>query len=236
MVYAYNPVGTRCLGVTQPGAKALMAYTAGPVYMQSTGQWPAAKNLGIYNCRDSSGGSGLSTHAEGRSPDVGFPVDRARWPHGHPSGTLLAKALTEHAAVEELGIQRVIWAGYEWDSREGERHWEPYSGASDHFDHNHIELTWATARYNPLTVARVAAILGPYLAPAPELPPEEDDVKPLVIYPPAGHPQHSERWLAHGLWRTYIPSQGLLNLYVTWYGAPQETNGEHFDALTDTKA
>lgn len=135
-VVTFDPVGARPSDGPEPGAIALQAAILK--------QFSPAKNLGIYNPRDVCGNPwpkikcSLSTHAEGRAGDSGFPVIR---PEGHPVGTILATTLVMHH--EALGIQEVIWAGKCWTSKTEK--WKPYKGRSDHFDHVHWTLTRASA-------------------------------------------------------------------------------------------
>jgi hypothetical protein len=146
---SFNYVGSECSGETQPGARALRdAILARPEY-------DAAYSLGIYLCRDSSGGGGsLSLHAEGRAWDCGFPGEC------HPQGHALAAFLIAHA--DYLGVQRVIFCRREWGGLDArgrfEDFWEPYSGLSAHTDHLHIELNWEAAL--SLTVAKVNTLFG----------------------------------------------------------------------------
>lgn len=109
-----------------PGAKALMAWCLA--------HYPPGTNLGIYNPRNVRGGQALSLHAEGRAIDVGYPVQR---PDGHPLGQLLAADMVRHH--QALGVQGVIFARSIWTNTRPT--WRPYTGAADHFDHVHIELT-----------------------------------------------------------------------------------------------
>lgn len=139
MTTTYNPAGNKCLGGNQPGAEALRA---GVMSL-----YDKAVDLGIYNCRDTRGGSSLSLHAEGRAWDAGFP-------YIHPDGTALADLLVEHSNI--LCIQRVIWNRHEWDNRGGG--WEPYTGSDDHTTHLHIELNWYGAEH--LTERVVIETLG----------------------------------------------------------------------------
>lgn len=112
----------------QPGAKALLdAILAGN---------PWASNLGCFNDRAVRGSSAPSLHREGRAVDVGVnpssPADVARM-----------DALVEQLTARGDGIQQIIWNRRSWRPGVG---WRPYSGASPHTDHAHIELTWAAAR------------------------------------------------------------------------------------------
>jgi hypothetical protein len=121
----YQPA-TTVAKACQPGAKALMAWCLE--------NYPPGSNLGCYNPRNVRGGVALSLHAEGRAIDVGFPVSR---PDGHHMGQLLAAHMAKHHA--DLGVQCVIFARRIWSNTHPT--WRPYTGAADHFDHVHIELT-----------------------------------------------------------------------------------------------
>ena len=115
-------------------------------------RFPAARNLGIYNPRDVCGNPwprircALSTHAEGRAGDDGFPTVR---PNGHPDGTRLAELLVGQA--DPLGVQEVIWAGKIWTALRPS--WHAYKGRSDHFDHVH----WTITRNAAATLTEAAA-------------------------------------------------------------------------------
>lgn len=124
---------TRCTGGPTEGARALLA-----ACLDAFGP-RGATNLGIYNCRDVRGASGVvSCHGEGRACDVGFPLVGGR---ANPEGTHLADALRRGAG--ELGLQAIIWNRTIWSARSpGGR---PYEGAAPHVDHVHVELSRAAA-------------------------------------------------------------------------------------------
>lgn len=146
-----EPVGSECSGREQPGTRVLLETLTDAF---------SASSLGIYNCRQSTGGAGLSVHAEGRALDL-RPDD---WSADYASaiGNNVLVALGENA--EALGIQRVIWWEhiYDEDSPLG----RPYRGSSPHHDHLHIEQTWDAAR--TLDRARAEALLLPPHDPSPE--------------------------------------------------------------------
>ena len=173
-----EPANSRCSGRVQPGAAALMAWC-----LHESG-CKGARNLGIYNCRAIRGSHNRSIHGDGRAIDVGFPG------HSNPEGWKLVERLLPH--VGKLGIQRIIWARRIWDAKApAGRH---YSGAADHFDHVHIELTWAAARGLNLPTIR-AAMRG--VAPAPPAPALPSTV-PQVEPPPDPEPEPTGRkpmWL-----------------------------------------
>lgn len=128
--WCYDSTGNKCSGRAQPGARALRAVV--------DAHYVEIGDLGIYSCRPSSGGGGLSTHGEGRGWDAAC---NANDPQQKKVGDDLAALLVEKARL--IGVQRVIWNRREWDSRE--RKWEAYTGDSAHRDHLHIELCWAAA-------------------------------------------------------------------------------------------
>lgn len=142
--WCYDSTGNTCSGKAQPGAVALRDT------IMASRDFGAVRTMGIYNCRPSSGGGGLSTHGEGRGWDAGFLVSR---PVEKAHGDAFAAWLVGHA--QDLGIQRVIWNGREWDARE--KVWEAYTGPSPHTDHVHVELCWAAAR--TLTAATIQSFL-----------------------------------------------------------------------------
>lgn len=112
----------------QPGATALLeAILAGN---------PWASNLGCFNDRAVRGSSSPSLHREGRAIDVGVNPSS-------PDDVARMDALIEQLTARGDGIQQIIWNRRSWRPGVG---WRPYSGASAHTDHAHIELTWAAAR------------------------------------------------------------------------------------------
>lgn len=143
----YQSTGSKCSGRPQPGTVALSAAVRA--------LYEGIGTLGIYNCRPSSGGGGLSTHGEGRGWDAAC---NANTPQGRVLGDRLAADLV--VAHRALGIQRIIWNRRQTDTRAGMGNWRPYSGASPHTDHLHIECCWSSARDNPLTVEYVKMVLG----------------------------------------------------------------------------
>lgn len=128
----YNSTGSRCSGGPQKGTLALRDVVLAIYTLLGS--------LGIYNCRPSSGGGGLSTHGEGRGWDCRCNAfDAAQ----KKAGDELAALLVKHHNL--LGIQRIIWNRRQTDVRNGMGNWRPYSGQSPHTDHLHIELCWASA-------------------------------------------------------------------------------------------
>lgn len=140
----YQPA-RNCTGGPAAGTGALLAW------LQTT-QAPPGSSLGIYNCRNVRGSSTKSLHGEGRALDWGVPVGTG------PTGTVLGHDLVDmlgtHAHI--IGIQCIIYDRTIWSrvSPNG----RPYTGASPHFDHLHIELTRAAA--GNLTLTTVTDTLG----------------------------------------------------------------------------
>lgn len=163
-------------GRCQPGARALLDLM---LYLT-----PGLISSGCYNPRNIAGSSTVSLHAEGRAIDVrpaNFAYTSGRWLGEGPARALSGwcDALIDHH--QALGIQGVIWAGYAWRVgwRVGvrppwSRHvWQRISaGGNQHYDHAHIELTWAAAR--DLTAERISAVLFPPTPEAPSMPDTPD--------------------------------------------------------------
>lgn len=178
----YNSTGTRCSGRAQPGTMALREAVRAI--------FAGIGDLGIYNCRPSSGGGGLSTHGEGRGWDAAC---NALSQAGLALGNALAAALIKR--YRELGIQRIIWNRRQWDVLT--KTWRAYHGSSPHTDHLHIELCWKAARDKPLTVTYVKAVLS---GEEDEL--TDDERKKLeFVYQavkrdgPNGEPEGIDKWL-----------------------------------------
>jgi hypothetical protein len=103
--------------------------------------FPQARNLGIYVCREIKGTNIKSAHAEGRALDIGL---RANLPGEKVIGDQLFRVLIESA--RKSGIDNVIWNRQIWSvSLGGPRPWAGHykSGAfkNPHTDHLHVE--WA---------------------------------------------------------------------------------------------
>lgn len=161
--FCYDPP-TKCRGKCQPGVTNYRVVVDELI--------PEVGDKGCYNCRNSRTGSTLSLHGEGRADDVATEK--------MVNGRLVPDLELNHelaefniAAAEALGIQRVIAWGLradgtfgprEWDSRQGERLWERYSGPL-HKDHNHVEFCWAAA--TGLTKSQVRAAVARYWRPKP---------------------------------------------------------------------
>ena len=105
------------------------------------------------NCRPVRGGRTTSLHGEGRAVDLGIRPLRAKY------GTALAEALRKNS--KELGIQCIIWNRKIWSGSYPHAGWRPYKGQADHYDHLHVELTWAAARRTESAmVARLNKYVG----------------------------------------------------------------------------
>lgn len=152
----YNSTGSRCSGGPQKGTLALRD----AVLLMFT----ILGSLGIYNCRPSSGGGGLSTHGEGRGWDCRCNAFNAQQ---KAAGDRLAALLVKH--YKKLGIQRIIWNYRQTDVLHGIGNWRPYSGQSPHTDHLHIELCWkAAAGTQALTKEYVWLVLNEEAEMTPE--------------------------------------------------------------------
>lgn len=134
--------GTVCSGRAQPGTKNLL------VAVNDLFDWTTS--LGIYNCRPSSGGGGLSTHAEGRGVDIGIPGV------SNPLGYVVLNKLRDKAW--DLGIQRIIWDRKAYSA--AHPNGSVYTGPSPHNEHLHVEQTWEAAKINPLTLEAAYNLLG----------------------------------------------------------------------------
>lgn len=134
----------KCVGVAQPGNKALMAWYLGAYKSQG------AANLGIYVCKDIKGSRTTSLHGEGRACDLGSDPY-----HNLPFMDDVADALVANS--KELGVQCVIHNRKIWSSAHPDEGWRHYSG-EPHDGHIHAELTPAAAQ--SLTVARINSVLG----------------------------------------------------------------------------
>lgn len=135
-----------CTGGPQVGNKTLTAF-----HLEVNGG-RGGTNLGIYNCRAVRGGTTTSLHGEGRASDLGTPTSNT-WSWG------FAEFLRLYSA--ELGIQCIIHNRKIWSSSGG-LGWRAYSGVAAHFDHLHVELTWAAAR-GGLTLARLRELYARHI-------------------------------------------------------------------------
>ena len=138
MVVRYD-YATRCSGGPTPGAIALRDH-----WTKVTG----LGDLGIYNCRGSTGGGGYSVHSEGRAVD-----------HAANAYNASQKAKAENyikfliANSERLQVQMLIWNRRDWRSGVG---WTSYGGSSPHTDHIHSELNRDGARF--VTMSQLDAL------------------------------------------------------------------------------
>lgn len=116
---------TSCSGIPRLGTVDLLKYLML--------KFPTTFSMGIYNCRDSSGGGGLSIHSCGRAIDLGIPLlnGKANTALGDPVVVFLDKY------AYEFGIHGQIWNKVRYDliSPKG----RVYTGPHPHYDHNHIE-------------------------------------------------------------------------------------------------
>lgn len=123
-------------------------------------------NFGTYVCRQSTAGSSLSLHGEGRAGDVGLP-------YRHANGYRIRDFLIANA--ERMGVQEVIWDRQIWT---GNRPYlRAYSGPNPHTDHVHYGLCWWAAR--SLTINTLNfwfSGTGSAPAPTPTPTPEDDDM------------------------------------------------------------
>jgi hypothetical protein len=139
--YCYDSA-QKCTGKAQPGTRILRDTMDELV--------PELGDMGIYNCRNTRGGSTLSLHGEGRAWDCAVSA-RTNLALGNKTAQFFVDA------CQMLGIQRVIWNRRQWDSRA--KAWRKYSGQSPHTDHIHVELCWTAARgLSATTVRRAYAV------------------------------------------------------------------------------
>ena len=125
---AYNN-GRNCSGTFTKGARDLGNYLvdtfAGAKYFQG------------YNCRRIRGRNGMSMHGTGRAIDV-F-VTKYRGDADNTAGDGIGNWLIKNAKV--IGVQYMVWDRTSWGGSRSGRKDKYYSGAHDHKDHYHIELT-----------------------------------------------------------------------------------------------
>lgn len=132
---SYNG-GRNCSGSFTKGARDLGNYLVD--------NFGGAKYFQGYNCRQIRGRSGMSMHGTGRAIDV-F-VTKYRGSADNTEGDPIGNWLIQNAKV--IGIQYMIWDRTSWGgSRSGTKD-RYYSGAHDHADHYHIELTKSAAGRN----------------------------------------------------------------------------------------
>lgn len=135
---------TGCTGSARQGARALMRY--------ALDTYDRAKNWGIYNCRETRSGGSYSPHAEGRAIDVAFPLagDGTGSSYGHAFVNALLQGGPSKLGIQAIIYDRTIWSAKSPNGR-------PYTGASPHYDHVHVEMTRAAA--NSVTLATVRSVL-----------------------------------------------------------------------------
>lgn len=156
----YEAASGRDAKKAQPGVVAFMAVV---------GELFGASNMGIYNYRSVRGSSAPSVHGEGRAGDAGYRTIGGR---ANPHGYRLLEALLPN--VRALGIQLIIWDRRIWSAKApyGAR----YTGTVPHYDHLHIEFTWAAARN--LTRDQVRSVLAGRSTPAQRPPGAPAPTKP----------------------------------------------------------
>lgn len=138
----------RCTDGPQPGAVALMDWA-----LANYGD-RGAYNLGIYNCRTVRGSGTRSLHSEGRALDIGLPMD------GDGTGTAMGHRLVDRLREvgEDIGIQCMIYDRRIWSAKSPGPDGRPYTGASPHYNHIHLELGWRAARQ--LDEERITQVIG----------------------------------------------------------------------------
>ena len=198
-----------CSGRAQPGTVDLLKYLML--------KFPTTYSMGIYSCRDSSGGGGYSVHSDGRAIDLGVPLKGGRVDTA--VGDPIVELLGNYAY--EFGIHGQIWNRIRYDIRSPRG--RIYTGPHPHYDHNHIEQRSHHA--SKLRYADYVAIAGnPVPAPVPE------PIPPSPTPPTGGSnllpltPQSSKediRWL-----------QDLLNYQLTSTETPLVVDGDWGNATT----
>ena len=150
MSHTYEGAGTQCASGPQPGSVALMDViitswdeldmaeaTHDPVTSQDD-----LTSYGIFNCRNTRGGSTLSLHAEGRALDIKC---NAYDSHAKAEGDALREILIEKS--HKLGIQLIIFDTKIWSITRASEGLRPHTGSSGpHKDHLHVEQTWHFAK------------------------------------------------------------------------------------------
>lgn len=148
---------SKCSGKPQIGTVALLQYLML--------KFPGTFSMGIYMCRDLSGGDVLSIHSCGRAIDLGIPLvnGKANKALGDPVVIFLDKY------ANEFGIQGQIWNRVRYDviTPKG----RTYTGPQPHYDHNHIEQR--SEKATKLKYNDYVNIAGPPV-------PGEDDVTPFL--------------------------------------------------------
>lgn len=106
--------------------------------------FPEITQTGIYNDRNVAGTQKKSAHAEGRALDIHL---NAANPEHLTLGNQLFLAITRKASL--IGVDNIIWNREIWS--QAHPFVRPYSGASPHTDHIHVEFTRAGSQHNVLT-------------------------------------------------------------------------------------
>lgn len=149
-----------CSGKAQPGTVDLLKYLML--------KFPTTFSMGIYSCRDSSGGGGYSVHSDGRAIDLGIPLINggANTAVGDPVVIFLG------TYAYEFGIHGQIWNRVRYDIKAPQG--RVYTGPHPHHDHNHIEQRSHHA--TTLRYANYVEIAGSPIT----APPEGSDLLPLT--------------------------------------------------------
>lgn len=132
-----------CSGTFTSGARTFGAYLLR--------NFPQITSYGGYSCRPIVGESQyMSVHATGRALDLFIPVDRSVSGEGNAdndAGDPVANWLIANA--QYIGIQRVIWDRWLWQSEdygEGQSQAYDFAGSNPHNDHIHMELSVEAAQ------------------------------------------------------------------------------------------
>lgn len=168
----------------QPGTRNLYAYILATS--------PSLAFNGCYVCRPPVGGTGYSSHAEGRAFDL-----NARLVSGGPNPDPVKPGSPADVAIrglfnlfianwQVLGVQRIIYKELYWRCDTGYLKPSP-SLSLVHLNHIHTEMTRAKAR--TLSSYQIQSV---FVAPPP--PPQGDDMARLIVAVPGSHAQTNGRW------------------------------------------
>ncbi len=158
----------------------------------------------------------LDPHQAGYAID--FEVPRGHRAQQDPAwGGQIANYLLEHA--NELGVQTIIWGRRIWVSTPNGPRFGDYTGALDHYDHVHVELTPSAASMRlPIyaDLARRARLPSAAASPAEPPPLERANESPhgdleidfSILRPLIGKPQIPKA-VAAGLVLTAAGAAGL---------------------------
>ena len=186
---AYSGAGgwpTECGGMTS-GAEKLMTY------LQE--QYPQISEVKGFTCRAINGAPNrASVHSTGRALDIMIPVG-LRAEASNDLGDPIANFLIANA--EDIGVQYLIWDRTSWQANRAAGSKENYyTGAHDHNDHLHVELSeeaslegtaWLEPGWQPVETEGVGIDEEPILEPTQEEPPTEPE--PLPATPPDDPPE-----------------------------------------------